>query len=239
MLVQLHQAIPEKTKERLIYLGNQQSDIQWEIADITNALIDLVATDPKVDANDMDIYSFVASLTGNGQSTIRYYAYTGRAYSHKERDKYYPALTFKHFHTAKQYGELKFKILDACMRYMDNHHGRRPSCDWITAHFQGISQAEKELDYEELTTYELTTPELQAHLQGTKTGTEGTPYNKVGVWKDILRASAYIRSRFDIADLEQERKDKLTRNLDEFEGEIRDLLTGAENGKAKKGSTEH
>lgn len=211
-MMTLNQAIPDETKDRLIFLGNQESDIQWESGDITDVLLRYVSDDPRVDVDDMMVYKFVAGLLGCAESTVRYRVYTCREFSHDERNRYYPQLTFKHFFTAKQFGDRKFEVLDACLRYMDTHNGKRPGTDWITRMFRGVTQVEEMEDRTYETTIDI--PQIDAPDR----------FNTVTVWRNILTSTSYIRDRLMQAEVSPERREELGEMLDEFESEIRSEL---------------
>jgi hypothetical protein len=114
------------------------SDAQFEIGDITVDVIatveELSKTHENIQVRQMEIYSYIAALSGKSARTIRRYATVAKFYSPQTREKY-AVLAFDHFETAMSYGNKWEELLDACMNQMDRDPiGKRPNADWITAY---------------------------------------------------------------------------------------------------------
>ena len=175
-MFRFNRLVPSQIEDRLIWLGQFISDATWEIADITIKLIDeldalqsrvirisqyLVFKHRKVpDVFDdvmrlgvMDVYRYVADITGFSSRTIRDYVRLGKLYPIEVREKY-DVLPYSFFRFAARYSGRETDILELALRLMDVNGGKL-SLDMLEANLmpgpveQTMDDANRYLDLQE------------------------------------------------------------------------------------------
>ena len=144
VITRIDQAMPSAREERLIWIGQQTSDFQWEIGDLINRQI-AENREAGHEIPEMAVYAYVAKLVGKSSSSVRRYAYVAEFYPPEARDKYEP-LMFEHFKFAMRFDSRWRELLDAAVRHMDSTGGKPPSVDWLAVNFTGALQLTAQLD---------------------------------------------------------------------------------------------
>jgi len=130
--------IPTNYQERLITLGNQITNICWDIGDITNTIKagwDRVKrNDPELAVADGDIYAAVGAFCGKGARTVREYASISAFYPLEIREVY-EVLSIDHFRTAMTLGPKWESALMWAIEQADNNGGRPATVDRMIAEY--------------------------------------------------------------------------------------------------------
>jgi hypothetical protein len=146
--VRVRDVMPPARADRLLQAGYDRSNAQWVIGDETlDQVEEISGTHPEIGV--MEVYEYVAQLTGCSGRSIRRYAATSKFFADGEARKRYDTLHFEYFARAAAYRLEAYEFLELALRMADRLGGRLPGVDRVEREFDRKSLVGGEPDYPE------------------------------------------------------------------------------------------